>query len=104
MKSYLDYSDDESNTFDVELEDGRIAHCWQALIQEYSPGGFSAGVVDGIPPDTLYLKVHEKEEGGEPTYLFLRPDEAQAIIWVLSGALWSTQMFDLDQKERRVES
>ena len=39
--------------------------------------------------DTLYVRL---ERDGEDTTLLLRPDEAQAIAWVLNGVLWSNEM------------
>ena len=61
--------------------------------QEY--GGnrciFSAGIVEGREPDTIYLKI-EKDEGEPATTIFLRADEAMCIIWLLAGALWSENL------------
>jgi hypothetical protein len=76
--------------FDVELDDGRIAHCWKAQSQPYLDCEFSAGLVEGVDPDVLYLRLDR--EKGEPLTLFLRPDELQAIIWVATGALWSLEI------------
>jgi hypothetical protein len=81
------------NEIDVELPDGRIAHCWEAQAQEYQNCKFSAGLVTGIPPDNLYLRIGRNEE--EPKYFFLRPDEASAILFSLAGALWSLQMAEM---------
>ena len=59
--------------------------------QEYSNCYIESGSVTGHPTDTMYLRV-----GGdnieEDMTLLLRPDEADAIIWVLSGVLWSHEM------------
>lgn len=75
---------------------GRAAHCWESGRQEYTDCVFSAGLVSGIEPDTIYLRLMRDE----PTTLFLRPDEAQAIITILSGALWSSQIADLQEVEK----
>ena len=86
----------EQYHFDVTLNDGRIAHCFEAESQEYSGNNtkFSAGLVEGIAPDTLYLRL---ERGGDdPTFLFFRPDEMAAVIRCAAGALWSLQLFELD--------
>ena len=83
--------------FEVTLADGHIAHCWQALEQPYEDCTFSAGLVEGIEPDTLYLRV--QRDGEEPLTLFLRPDEMLALIWVASGALWSAEMLALDDND-----
>jgi hypothetical protein len=81
--------------FDIILDDGRVARCWQAVSQPYQNCIFSAGLVEGIPPDTLYFMV-KRDDQAEPYMLFLRPDEMQAITWVCNGALWSQQMINLD--------
>jgi len=59
----------------------------ELICQEYTNCSFSAGIVEGHPVDTLYLQA--EKEGTITTQLLLRPDEAAAIIWVMSGALWS---------------
>ena len=87
----------EESRFDVELPDGRTAYCLEAQAQEYADCKFSAGLVDGIPPDNLYLRIGRN--GEEPTFFFLRPDEMQAIIFSCAGALWSAQMFELENGE-----
>jgi len=79
--------------FDVELADGRTAHCWQAQSQPYQNCMFSAGLVEGIEPDTTYLQLARDGED-EPLTLFLRPDEMLAIIWVCNGTLWSQAMME----------
>lgn len=79
--------------FDVLLDDGRTAHCWRACHQEYEDCMFSAGLVSGIEPDVAYLRIEGK---GEPLTLFLRTDEALAILHVLSGTLWSIEMEKFD--------
>ena len=86
---------DARNEFDVELDDGRIARCWQAQAQPYADAEFSAGLVEGIEPDTLYLRLEKVED--EPLTLFLRPDELKALIWVAAGALWSQDMIERHQ-------
>jgi hypothetical protein len=81
-------------TFDFQLEDGRVAHCWRATQQEYADCTFSAGLVDGIDPDTFYLCLQRSDDG--PMMIFMRPDEAAAILYVLTGAAWSAAMIDHD--------
>jgi hypothetical protein len=59
----------------------------------------SAGFVTGADwPEnqTIYVKV-EKDEGN-PSIFFLRPDEAQTLIWALSGVLWSYLNRAIDPK------
>jgi len=91
--------------FDVTLDDGRVARCWRAISQPYANCTFSAGLVEGIEPDTLYLTVKcDGDDEDEPWMLFLRPDEMQAIAWICNGALWSAQMLEGDKEnngERR---
>jgi len=83
--------------FEVTLADGRIAHCQQALEQPYEDCTFSAGLVEGAEPDTVYLRMGR--DGEQPTTLFLRPDEVLALVWVASGALWSAEMLALDDDD-----
>lgn len=83
-------------TFDMNFGN-RIAHCQESNRQEYADCVFSAGLVSGIEPDTIYL---EFWRNNEPTTFFLRPDEAQVIITILSGALWSSQIADLQEAEK----
>lgn len=55
--------------------------------QPYTNASFSAGLVEGAGPDTVYFRQDKDDE--EPLIILLRPDEMQAIVWVCSGALWS---------------
>ena len=93
-------SDANDVTFDIEMADGRIAHCWRACHQEYRDCMWSAGLVEGYEPDTFYLRV-ERTDGREeqPLTLFLRPDELMAVIYVASGALWSAEMMRMDESD-----
>ena len=85
----------ESIDFEVELDDGRIAKCWRATHQEYKDCDFSAGLVEGIEPDVLYLRIEGK---GEPLTIFLRPDEMLAVQYSIAGALWSWSMLGYDNE------
>ena len=76
--------------FPIELDDGRVAMCWEAQRQPYADCVFSAGLVDDIEPDILYLRL--QRNGEEPVTLFFRPDEMQAICWLCNGALWALSM------------
>jgi hypothetical protein len=60
--------------------------------QEYAGNNavFSAGLVEGHPIDTVYLRL--ERDGEEPTTILLRPDEMAAIAWLCSGVLWSLEM------------
>ena len=79
----------------VEHYGEREVDCWEAGRQEYTNCVFSAGLVSGIEPDNIYLLL---EREGIPTLLFLRKDEAQAIITLLSGALWSSEISKVEEK------
>ena len=76
--------------YELEMDDGRVATYWPVLTQPYENCEFSAGLVEGIEPDTIYLRLKKDDE--DPYIFFLRPDEAQAITWILNGALWSLLM------------
>jgi hypothetical protein len=57
----------------------------------------SAGLVDGgdRPREaTIYVKV--ERDTVSPTVLFLRPDDAQTLIWALSSVLWSYLSHSMD--------
>lgn len=83
---------EEGYKFDYELPDGRIARCWQALEQPYADCSFSAGLVSELPPEDIYVCIARDDK--EPTMILLRRDEALALQWVLSGALWSESMLE----------
>ena len=74
-------------TFDIWLDDGRVAHCWQATSQPYMDCVISAGLVEGIEPVRFYLCF--KRDDDEPLTIFMREDEIAAVLHVCSGALWS---------------
>lgn len=64
----------------------------EVIRQEYSGNNcvISAGFVEGEnkpPVDVIYLRLNK--DSVEPTTLLLRPDEASAINWVMSGVVWS---------------
>ena len=93
-------SEDEP-TFEVDTAKGK-ARCWHLINQPYADCDFSAGMVAGAEPDTLYFRL--VRDGEEPLTILLRPDEMLAIIWVCSGALWSQTVLDdedSDEQESR---
>ena len=79
---------------------GRALRTWEAdgltfaelCTQPYTNCVFSAGNVEGHPVDTLFLRWERDDGGGR--MILLRPDEAAAIVHVLSGALWSELVND----------
>ena len=84
--------------FDIRVN-GRKGKFWRAVVQEYMNCEFSAGLIKGLEPDTIYLRLDK--DGLQPTTIILRPDEAMAIIHVLSGALWSNEMMVADANRPR---
>ena len=71
---------------------GKKGKFWRAVIQEYQNCEISAGLIKGLEPDTVYLRLDK--DNTKPTTLLLRPDEALAVIYVLSGALWSQHIIE----------
>ena len=59
--------------------------------QPYADFSVSAGLVEGHEVDTIYLKMDHKEK---PVTLLLREDEALAIVWCLTGAVWCCSVQD----------
>lgn len=70
--------------------------------QDYENCFFEAGLLVGHPTDTLYLRYGRAQE--EPTIVFLRPDEMMALIWCLSGTVWSTMMSALEENDARQQT
>lgn len=64
----------------------------ELISQPYKDCSFSSGLVRGHPYDTLYLKLLRD---GEETIILLRPDEAAALAWCLTGALWTVTYTEL---------
>lgn len=83
-------TDDDIEAFTWRLLDGREADCTQVIEQRYRNCRFSAGVVDGLEHEDVYLRIDK--DGQEPTIFFFRKDEAQAVNWVISGTLWSLEV------------
>jgi hypothetical protein len=61
----------------------------ELIAQPYANCTFSAGFVSGHEVDTLYLRL---KRGDDDTTILLRPDEAAALAWCLTGVLWSERM------------
>ena len=72
---------------------GRKGKFWRACVQPYQDCEISGGLIEGFEPDTIYLRFDR--DSTKPTTIWLRPDEAQAIIHVLSGALWSKMIGEI---------
>ncbi len=74
----------------------------EVIRQEYNGNNciVSAGFVEGVnkpPVDTIFLKLEKNNV--TPTVLLLRPDEMQAISWVVAGTIWSHLMQEKRQNE-----
>jgi hypothetical protein len=70
--------------------------------QEYAGNHckISAGFVEGEDKpdiDTIFVKL--EKDGVEPTIIILTPDEAQALSWVTTGAVWS-HLYNLRQEDK----
>ena len=61
--------------------------------QEYTNCMITSGKVTGMEPDTVWIML--ERDGKEDVTLYLRPDEALSIIWLLSGTLWSASIAQL---------
>lgn len=59
----------------------------EACRQPYENLHIAAGFVSGHAIDTMYLELHRDDT--DFVFVLLRPDEAAAIAYVLSGALYS---------------
>jgi hypothetical protein len=71
----------------------------ELIVQAYANCAFSAGAVEGHEKDSLYLKL--ERDGQTDLLLLVRPDEAAAIAWCMTGALWS---YELAQQPGEVET
>ncbi|GAP20955.1 hypothetical protein [Leptolinea tardivitalis] len=58
-------------------------HCLDTF--EYKNGEFTGGLVEGIGPDTIYICIDTEDTPMEQ--IFLRADEAAAIVSLLGKAL-----------------
>lgn len=83
---------------DKVYTDGELTYT-EIIAQEYGGNDckFSAGFVDH-PIDTIYLRL--EKPGVEPTLLLIRPDEAAALAWCLSGVLYSLHLKDVTDANR----
>lgn len=75
---------------------GQNVECTPLARQPYLDCFIEAGVTDHTV-DTIYLRF--SRDGEEPTTIFLRPDEAAAVCWTLSGAVYSAFLEVIMAKE-----
>lgn len=73
----------------VPFDEAALAY-EESCAQPYDDARISAGMVSGHPCDTIYFRF--ERDGDEPTTFILRPDEALALAWCLSGALFSESL------------
>lgn len=66
----------------------------ETIRQAYSNCIFSAGIVEGHPVDTLYIML--ERNGKRDMLLLLRPDEAAALAWCLTGTLWTHEISKME--------
>lgn len=59
----------------------------ELISQPYANCVISAGLVEGHPVDTFYLRFDRNDESG--LTILLRPDEMAAIAYCATGTLWS---------------
>lgn len=89
----------------TDFADGELTF-HELVSQPYTDCTFSAGTVDGHPVDTIYLMLKRSDD--DFVRLLLRPDEAAALAWCLTGTLYGvlvptveTTMLDLNEKQPR---
>ena len=83
--------------FEVNLDDGHVAQCHRNDKIEYRNGIISAGLVENLGTDTVYLCL---ASGDDELFVFLRPDEALAVIHQLAAALFTDAMLERDVDAR----
>lgn len=71
----------------TEEYEGMTLKFQELICQSYSNCKFSAGVVEGHPVDTVYIRA--EKDGVLTTDMLLRPDELASIAWCATGAIWS---------------
>ena len=87
-------------TFELEpVEGGDSVRCYEMASQLYTDASFSAGLVEGAEPDTVYLR--HNRDGEEPLIVLLRPDEMQAMVWVCGGTLWSHSVLEEETARKK---
>ena len=87
---------DEDVSVFALIYEGIECKCIPVGRQAYDNCYFEAGLVEGHPYDSLYVKL---KRDNEETVILFRPDEMLALIWVMSGALWSQKIADVSQRE-----
>ena len=89
----------EADFFTIDVSNGRVASCEEAAAREYANCKISAGLANGVEPDSLYFRFEREADGDEGLTVFLRADEMNALICSCSGALWLHQVRVLERAE-----
>lgn len=86
---------------DIIYTDGSLTYT-EIISQTYGGNDckFSAGFTDH-PVDNIYLRL--EKPGVDATLLLLRPDEAAALAWCLSGVLYSLHLQDVVESETNAD-
>ena len=90
-----------NDLFEMELRAGVVKQqitLESVCEQPYEGACFRAGRVEGHDVDEMYFEL--EREGKPQLTVLLRDDEALALIWVMSGAVWSGM---IGEKEKAVE-
>lgn len=87
--------------FTIKAADGRKARCVGVAKQDYSDCRISAGLVQNLPPEDIFLSFQRPYK--EPSVFYLRRDEAIAAAWVITGALWSDAMDYIDKDGQHMD-
>jgi len=96
LNSWLDV-EGERLAAEALLGEGTIK-CWETNSQPYTNARFSAGLVEGAEPDTVYFR--QDKDGEEPLIILLRLDEMEAVVYVCSCALWSHAVIEDEDRSR----
>jgi hypothetical protein len=72
--------------------------CVPKCVHEHSNMRFEAGIATGHPTDTLYIKI-EKPDDNYWTTILITPEEAISLIWVLTGAMSTDEIFNAEAGE-----
>jgi len=80
-----------SKTFTIHFSSTHEFEVEEVLKQDYDDCSISAGLVINDEIETIYLKLSRLDD---EISIVLTDDEALAIIWTLSGALWSKNISD----------
>ena len=71
------------------LNDGRQVKCSGVASRSCGDAEFCSGLIENTGPEAIYITLEVAGEDSKAT-LFLSFGEAQALLWVLTGAMWAT--------------